>query len=138
MSARPLQPTSADFRKWRRLVKEARRVAAQPRGAAGDLRAAAATARRAVAPTRELLTATCSPLVRLAEAYPTLSDDCLDKAAETLGRLAGDLAPHVNANAERPTALDVAKAARPVRSARTEGEDLFGEIDRPVRKDIFG
>ena len=37
MTSRPLQPTTADFRKWRRLVKEARRVAAQPRGAAGDL-----------------------------------------------------------------------------------------------------
>jgi hypothetical protein len=135
---RPLQPTSADFRKWRRLVKEARRVAAQPRGAAGDLRAAAATARRAVAPTRELLTATCSPLVRLAEAYPTLSDDCLDKAAETLGRLAAELAPHVNAPEAAPVA-EVVRAARPVRTGMQPLGDLFGDQDdRPVRKDIFG
>lgn len=132
---RPLNPTSADFRKWRRLIKEARRIAAQPRGAAGDLRAAAATARRAVAPTHDLLTAACSPLIRLAEAYPTLSDDCLDKAAETLGRLAGELAPHVNAS-EGANPAQVVRAARPAKPApmqgRGESGDLFG------RKDIYG
>lgn len=132
---RPLNPTAADFRKWRRLIKEARRIAAQPRGAAGDLRAAAAAARRAVGPTHELLTATCSPLIRLAEAYPALSDDCLDKAAETLGRLAGELAPHVNAP-EGASPAQMVRAARPVKpdpmQGRAESGDLF------ARKDIYG
>lgn len=139
MTSRPLQPTTADFRKWRRLVKEARRVAAQPRGAAGDLRAAAATARRAVAPTHELLRTTCSPLIRLAEAWPTLSDACLDTSAQTLLRLAVELAPHVNAPNEGVAATKHLMAQRPARAPKAEAGDLFGDQgDREPRKDIFG
>lgn len=92
---RPLQPTSADFRKWRRLIRATRAAVKDRRGAGGDLRAAAATARKACAPTRELLLSVCSPFVRLAEAWPTLGNPCRATAAETLTRFADQLAPHV-------------------------------------------
>jgi len=136
---RTYSPTAADFRKWRRLVKQALVVAAQPRGPAGDLRAAAATARRAQAPDSDLHLKVCSPLLRLAEAWPTLSDACLDTSAETLRRLAETLAPHVNAPNPGMAAMKALIAHRPARAPKAEAGDLFSDqAAREPRKDIFG
>lgn len=134
MSLRPLQPTSADFRKWRRLIRATRAAVKDRRGAGGDLRAAAATARKAVAPSRELLLSVCSPFIRLAETWPTLGNPCRATAAETLLRFADELAPHVGGGAptppEGPTAT--AAAAMPV---------PVPDLDAPPRQDrldIYG
>lgn len=112
MSAlRPLQPTAADFRKWRRLIRAARAAVRDQRGAGGDLRAAAATARKACAPTRELQLSVCSPFIQLAETWPTLGNPCRATAAETLSRFADQLAPHVGMGGSEPPPGPTAPAA---------------------------
>ncbi|WP_312782032.1 hypothetical protein [Brevundimonas sp.] len=111
---RPLQPTAADFRKWRRLIRATRAAVKDRRGAGGDLRAAAATARKAVAPTRELQLSVCSPFIRLAETWPTLGNPCRAAAAETLSRFADALAPHVGGTASDPHPPAPAAQAMPV------------------------
>lgn len=128
MSQRPLQPTSADLRKWRRLIRAARAAAGDVRGAGGDLRAAAATARKACAPTRDLQLTVCSPFIRLAETWPTLGDACRTKAAERLVAFAEQLAPHVGAPKAKATSMTEA-AGRPL--STDQGE-------RQPRLDIYG
>jgi hypothetical protein len=132
MSAlRPLQPTTADLRKWRRLVKAVRPIAADPDRATGDLLKAAQTARRAVAPSRALLLACCSPLIRLSEAYGDLSRPCRPAAAARLGQLAEVLAEAVGeggpADPKRPRAA--AALAVPVErpSAAIQGRLPYAE-----------
>lgn len=119
---RPLAPTMADLRKWRRLVKEARRAAAQPTGAGGDLRAAAATARRAVAPNWTALEALCSPLVRLGEAWPTLNDAGRAESAPELLRLADGLSVLVGAEPGAKPAAPPQDDPRPERRPRADIE----------------
>lgn len=133
---RPLQPTKADFRKWRRLIKAVRDVARNPLGPGGDLRAAAVTARRAVAPTRELWLSVCSPMVRLGEDFPGLGDACRAKAVETLTGYADVLGPVVGEGAPKgpppsPPAGAVAMPAPPA-------DPAADEEGRGFRRDVFG
>lgn len=115
---RPLAPGKEDFRKWRRLVREARAAAAKPLGPGGDLRAAAATACRAVAPSWELQAKLTSPLIRLAETWPVMDGPTRAANAERLKWLADRLAEAVGAPEAKPSPA-LAEAREPRR-------DIFG------------
>lgn len=136
----PLNPTTTDLRKWRRLVKQARIMAATPAGAAGDLRSAAKEAFNAQAPSHDVLIRLCVPLRRLAEAFPAMDDATRRENAATLAWLAEALAPLVGetaATAQTGTASP--GAGERLRLRPPAGSMADDPRPEPApRRDIFG
>jgi hypothetical protein len=104
----PLYPTLTDLKRWRRLVRQAQLMASNPTLPVGDLASAAKEARRAVAPSHEAQLNICSPLIRLAEAYPAMDDGARRENADRLMWLAVALAPLVGGR-DRPLSQSTLK-----------------------------
>lgn len=121
----PLHPTLSDLQRWRRLVRQAQLMGQTPTLPVGDLARAAKEARKAVAPTREALTALCSPLIRLAEAWPAMDDGTRRVNAAQMTWLAVALAPLVGMP-DRPLSREALGAARRAAAEPAEAADRLG------------
>jgi hypothetical protein len=138
----PLYPTLTDLKRWRRLVRQAQLMAANPTLPVGDLASATKEARKAVAPSREAQANICSPLIRLAEAWPDMDDGTRRGNAERLMWLAVALAPLVGGRDRPLSPRRLGEVARQNRlGLHIPPAEPMADEPRPEpapRRDIFG
>lgn len=138
----PLYPTLTDLKRWRRLTRQAQLMASRPTLPVGDLSSAAKGAREAVAPSREAQMNICSPLIRLAEAWPGMDDAAKRETADRLMWLAVALAPLVGGRSTplKRTALGVVERENRLGLHVPAPEPMIGD-PRPEpapRRDLEG
>lgn len=137
----PLYPTLTDLKRWRRLVRQAQLMAASPTLPVGDLAAAAKDACKAVAPSRDAQLNICSPLIRLAEAWPAMDDGTKRENADRLMWLAVALSPLVGGRETPLTRRTLEDVERQNRLRFQPPAEPMADDPRPEpapRRDIFG